>query len=354
MAPQLTVPPVSGSKIVSLGIHRPDRVVTTEEICASIDSTPDWVLSRSGIRERRFAGDDESVIDMATAAAERALEAGGIHPDQVGCVIVATSTYFSQTPAAAPIVAARLGVGGGAFDLSAGCAGFCYALGVASDIVRCGTERYVLVIGVEKLSDAIDLTDRSTAFIFGDGAGAVVVGASHEAEIGPVVWGSDGAQSDLIRQEPQLWTELRSNPDAPFPVITMSGQQVFRWASYAMAPVARVVLERAGLDIDDLDAFVPHQANLRIIEALARSLKLGDTVAVAHDIEGAGNTSAASVPLAMNAMLEAGEARPGDTALLLAFGAGLVYAGQVVRFPEHWTSETAVEELEPVLVADQP
>jgi len=331
---EITSPPLRHARILALGTHRPDRVVDNAEICERIDSTDEWIVTRSGIRSRRFAAPEETVIEMAVRAGQRALDNSGVPASEIGCVVLATSTYMSQTPAAAPIVARRLGITGGAFDLSAGCAGFCYALGVATDLVRAGTERHVLVIGVERLSEAMDPTDRSTAFIFGDGAGAAVVAPSDEPAISPVVWGSDGAHSDLITQTPRLWTELRDNADAPFPVITMQGQKVFRWAAYAMAPVARQALDRAGLTVEELDAFVPHQANLRIIEALARTLKLPEHVAVAHDIEVAGNTSAASVPLAIEALLESGEAAPGDTALLLAFGAGLAYAGQVVTLPE--------------------
>lgn len=324
--------------LLGLGVHRPSRVVPNAEIVTAIDSTDEWIQTRSGIRSRRWVAEGDSVISMAVAAGERALAAAGTGVGEVDSVIVATSTYLRQTPAAAPQVAHELGVrDAAAFDVSAGCAGFCHGLALAADMVRGGSARHVLVVGVEMLSDNMDPTDRSTAFIFADGAGAVVVGPSDTAGVGPVVWGSDGSQSHAIRQEPS-WREYREDTSLPKPVVRMEGTTVFRWAPFAMATVARKALERAGVAIEDLDAFIPHQANLRITETMARSLKLPAHVAVARDIVDAGNTSAASVPLAMEALLRSGEVRPGGTALLVAFGAGLSYAAQVVTVPPVLTS----------------
>ena len=200
---------------------------------------------------------------------------------------------------------------------------------MASDLVRGGSARHVLVIGVEKLSLFLDPTDRSTAFIFADGAGAVVVGPADEAGIGPVAWGSDGSKSHVITQEPGCQDR---HSDQPM-VVRMEGTAVFRWAPFAMADVAREAVDGAGLTLSDLDAFIPHQANLRITETLARNLKLPEGIAIARDVQDSGNTSAASVPLAIEAMLRNGEAKVGDTALLIAFGAGLSYASQVVTLP---------------------
>ncbi|MFZ2176472.1 MAG: beta-ketoacyl-ACP synthase III [Rhodococcus sp. (in: high G+C Gram-positive bacteria)] len=321
------------SALLGLGVHRPERVVTNDEICELIDSNDEWIQSRSGIRNRRFAADDENVVTMAVSAGRSAIEAAGIDPQQIGCVIVATSTYLLLTPPAATVVADALGTGGpGAFDLGGGCAGFCTALAVASDMVRAGTADNVLVVGVEKMSVTTDPTDRSTRFIFGDGAGAVVVGQSDVAGIGPVEWGSDGSQADAIVQDLD-WYEYITTPGATRPYIKMAGTAVFRWAAFEMGKVALSALAKAGLSVDDLDAFVPHQANSRITEVIARGMKLPDTVPVSDDIAETGNTSAASVPLAMEAMLRSGDAKPGDTALLLAFGAGLSYAAQVVTMP---------------------
>ena len=251
-------------------------------------------------------------------------------PDQVGCVIVATSTHPEHTPASAPQVATALGLdAAAAFDISAGCAGFCHALNLASSMVRSGAEQHVLVIGVEQLSRFMDPTDRGTAFIFADGAGAVVVGPADATGIGPTAWGSDGSQSHVITQTPSC---LGGHAEGD-PVVQMEGTAVFRWAPFAMAEVAHEALRLAGVGVEELDAFIPHQANLRITQTLARNIKLPDSVAIATDVIDSGNTSAASVPLAMEAMLRTGEASVGDTALLIAFGAGLSYAGQVVALP---------------------
>src|SRR6478735_11146495 len=192
----------AATAMLGLGVHRPERVVTNDEICEVLDSSDEWIQTRSGIRTRRYAAEGESLLDMATVAAERALKAAGVDAGDLGTVIVATSTHVQHTPAAAPVLADRLGSRAAAFDVSAGCAGFCHSLSVASDLVRGGNARYVLVVGVERLSTFMDPTDRGTAFIFADGAGAVVVGAAEEAGIGPVAWGSDGSQSHVITQEP--------------------------------------------------------------------------------------------------------------------------------------------------------
>jgi len=316
--------------MLGLGVYRPERVVTNDEICEVLDSTDEWIQTRSGIRTRRFAGEGETLIGMSTAAAERAMAAAQVAPAQVGCVIVATSTHPEHTPASAPQVATALGLdAAAAFDISAGCAGFCHALNLASSMVRSGAEQYVLVIGVEQLSRFMDPTDRGTAFIFADGAGAVVVGPADATGIGPTAWGSDGSQSHVITQTPSC---LGGHSEVD-PVVQMEGTAVFRWAPFAMADVAHEALRLAGVGVEDLDAFIPHQANLRITQTLSRNIKLPESVAVATDVIDSGNTSAASVPLAMEAMLRKGEASVGDTALLIAFGAGLSYAGQVVALP---------------------
>jgi len=198
--------------------------------------------------------------------------------------------------------------------------------------VRSGTSGHVLVIGVERLSDITDVTDRGTAFIFADGAGAAVIGPSETEGIGPVVWGSDGEQFDLIRQK-EDWRDVVASGRPEMPHLIMQGNPVFRWASFEMAKIAQQALDRAGVSIEDLDVFVPHQANMRIIDAMARSMKLPPRVAVARDIAMQGNSSAASIPLALDQMMMDGEAKSGDLALLVAFGAGLAYAAQVVVVP---------------------
>jgi 3-oxoacyl-[acyl-carrier-protein] synthase-3 len=333
-APRLTVPVgAQYARLMSVGAYRPERVVLNDELVEAIDSTDQWIRERSGIVSRRFAAPDESVTDMGEAAARVAVERAGLTPADIDCILVATVTHPYQTPSSASLLAHRIGATpAAALDISAACAGFCYGVALASDMVRGGSARHVLVVGVEKLSDFLDLQDRSSAFIFGDGAGAVVVGPSDTPAIAPTVWGSDGSQWDAIVNKAS-WIEYRDVEDAPWPALKMAGQTVFRWAVWQMAPVAQKALDAAGVDAGDLGAFIPHQANVRIIDAMAKQLGLPAHVPVARDIVESGNTSAASIPLAMDRMLETGEARSGDLALLIGFGAGLTYAAQVVELP---------------------
>lgn len=336
------------SRVSGVGAYRPERVVTNHELVEAIDSSDEWIQERSGIVTRHFARPDETVVDMAEPAALQALSQAGLSGDDIDGVIVATITHMLQTPAAAPMLAHRLGATpAAAFDVSAACAGFCHGVALADSMIRTGQARNVLVVGVEKLSEITDLTDRGTAFIFGDGAGAVVVTGSDTAGIGPTVWGSDGGKAESIIQQPP-WDELRGPlaglPDHPaasedeaatatvFPSLRMEGQSVFRWAVWGMAPIARQAVEAAGLTMNDLDVFIPHQANMRIIDAMIKQLKLPD-IPVARDIAETGNTSAASIPIAMRRMLDDGQAKSGDRALVIGFGAGLVYAAQVLELP---------------------
>jgi 3-oxoacyl-[acyl-carrier-protein] synthase III len=321
------------ARLLGVGAYRPSQVVTNEDVCQYIDSSDEWIRARSGIVERRFAEPHETVQMMSVTSARAALEQADIHPQQIDCIVVATVSHLLQTPAVATLIADELGsTPAAAFDISAACAGFCYGVAMGSDMIRTGTAKYVLAIGVERLSDITDRTDRSTAFIFADGAGAAVIGPSEENGIGPVVWGSDGDKFDLIRQK-ESWMDVLVAEKPVMPHLRMEGNPVFRWASYEMAKVAREALDRAGITVDDLDAFIPHQANMRITDAMSRALKLPEHVAVARDITHQGNTSAASIPLAMDRMQRDGTVKSGDTALLIAFGAGLAYAAQVVTIP---------------------
>ncbi|GAA3688758.1 MULTISPECIES: beta-ketoacyl-ACP synthase III [Yimella] len=330
---------VRHSRILGVGAYRPDRVVTNDEICQFIDSSDQWIRERSGIITRRIAGDHETVTSMAEAASREAVANAGMDMSQIDAVLVATVSHPYQTPAAAPLIATNLGINGvPAFDISAACAGYCYGISLANDMVRSGSARNVLVIGVEKLSDFTDKYDRGTAFIFSDGAGAAVVGASDTPGIGPTVWGSDGEQWDVISQR-ESWLDIRRSwenepgDQRTWPTIGMAGQSVFRWAVWGMAPVAQKALDAAGITADDLDAFIPHQANMRIIDAMIKQLKLPADIPVARDIAEQGNASAASVPLATERMLREGEAPHGGLALQIGFGAGLVYAAQVIELP---------------------
>ncbi|MEU4745061.1 beta-ketoacyl-ACP synthase III [Actinosynnema sp. NPDC023658] len=314
-----------GTRIIGLGSYQPETIVSNHDLSLRMDTSDEWIRDRVGIANRRVAKPDERLVDMAVEAGAKAVADAGLTPSDVDAVIVATCTMPSQIPNAAAQVADRIGVKAApAFDLNAACAGFCYALSTASDLVRAGTAKHVLVIGAEKLTDWVNPDDRSTAIIFGDGAGAAVVGPSDEPGIGPVSWGSAGDLVDMIHV-----ADRES-------FIFQEGQSVFRWATTQIAPIALKAVELAGLDVSDVDVFVPHQANLRIIEAIAKRLRAKgarEDLVIARDIVDSGNTSSASIPLALDHMRAAGEVRSGDVALLVGFGAGLSYAGQVVRLP---------------------
>jgi 3-oxoacyl-[acyl-carrier-protein] synthase-3 len=321
------------ARILGVGGYRPTRVVPNEEILKHIDSSDEWIRSRSGIASRHWAGPDETVAEMTLEAAGKAVADAGITPQQVDAVIISTVSHFKQTPSIATEIADRMGAGkAAAFDINAGCAGFGYGLTLAKGMIADGSSQYVLVVGAERLSDLTDLTDRSTAFLFGDGAGAVIVGPSEEPGIGPSVWGSEGDKADVISQTVP-WDAYREGGVEKFPAIRQEGQAVFRWAVYEMAKVAQQALDAAGVSPEELDVFIPHQANMRIIDSMVKTLKLPEHVTVARDVETTGNTSAASIPLAMERLLATGRAKSGDTALVIGFGAGLVYAATVVTLP---------------------
>ncbi|MFF4380568.1 beta-ketoacyl-ACP synthase III [Kitasatospora sp. NPDC092039] len=315
---------MSGSRIVALGHYQPPKVLTNDDLAALVDTDDEWIRSRVGIRTRHIA-EDESLVDLATEAAQKALANSGRDAAEIDLVVVATCTAIERSPNTAAAVAARLGVRSpAAYDINTVCSGFSYALATADHAIRAGSARRALVIGAERMSDTLDWTDRSTCVIFGDGAGAAVVEAQEdgaEPGIGPVVWGSEPEKGDAV---------VITGWD---PVISQQGQSVFRWATTQLAPLARQACERAGIDPAELKGFVPHQANLRIIDAIARKLGLGEDAVVARDVVHSGNTSAASIPLAFSKLVERGELSPGDPVLLFGFGGGLAYAGQVVRCP---------------------
>jgi 3-oxoacyl-[acyl-carrier-protein] synthase-3 len=314
---------MSGSRIVAMGHYQPSRVVTNDELAQFVDTNDEWIRDRVGIVTRRVAG-DETVADMAAAAAGKALANSGLTTADIDLVVVATCTSVDRSPNVACRVAAKLGITApAAYDLNTACSGFAYALGTADHAIRAGAARNAIVIGAEKLSDFTDWTDRSTCIIFGDGAGAAVVTATAEGEpagIGPMVWGSVPEKGDAVRIEG--WR----------PYIMQEGQAVFRWATTALTPLALQACERAGVAPSELAAFVPHQANARIIDAIAKRLNIPDAV-IAKDIVESGNTSAASVPLALSKLVERREVPAGAPVLLFGFGGGLTYAGQVVHCP---------------------
>ncbi len=321
-----------GAAVLGVGAYRPRRVVSNEEICEQIDSTDEWIRTRTGIASRRWAEPDETLDHMATAAATGALEASGLDPTALGMILAASCTDVQPIQPLGVRVAAKLGTEVAALSINATCAGFCYGLGLARELVRGGTADHVLVVGAERLSDVTDHDDRGTAFIFADGAGAFVVGRSDEDAIGPVVWGSDGVRGEVLRLVPD-WGEFRDDRALGSPAISMQGRRVFKWAAEEMPKAAAAACKAAGVSIADIDVLVPHQANHRITETIVKALELKDDVVVADDIVTTGNTSSASIPLAVHRLRAEGRVQRGDRALLIGFGGGLAYAAQVATLP---------------------
>jgi 3-oxoacyl-[acyl-carrier-protein] synthase-3 len=318
---------------MSLGAARGDLVVSNDELAGPIDSSDEWIRQRTGIIERRRSSAAEGAIDLAERAGKEAIAKAGIDPGAIGAVIVATISNSVQTPSLAALLADRVGATPAAeYDISAACAGYTYGIAQADALIRAGVAEYVLVVGAEKLSDFAKPTDRSISFLLGDGAGAAVVGPSDSVGIGPTVWGSDGSKWDAVGMDHTI-KEAFEDPEGEFPTLRQDGQAVFRWAVWEMAKVAQQALEVSGISAEELTAFVPHQANMRIIDEFAKQLGLPDSVLIARDIQTTGNTSAASIPLAMHRLLEEHPEASGGYALQIGFGAGLVFGAQVVRLP---------------------
>ncbi|GGW35945.1 beta-ketoacyl-ACP synthase III [Streptomyces griseoloalbus] len=313
-----------GSRIAAVGHYQPAKVLTNEDLAGMVDTSDAWITSRVGIRTRHIAGPDEPVDELAAHAAAKALAAAGRTPAEIDLVLLATSTAIDRSPNMAARVAARLGMPGPAvMDINVVCAGFTHALATADHAVRAGGASRVLVVGADKMTDVTDWTDRSTCVLVGDGAGAAVVEAcppGQEAGIGPVLWGSVPEMGHAVR--------IEGTP----PRFAQEGQSVYRWAATQLPVIARQACEKAGLAPEDLAGVVLHQANLRIIEPLARRIGAVNAV-VARDVIESGNTSAASIPLAFSKLVEQGAVSTGEPVLLFGFGGNLSYAGQVVRCP---------------------
>ena len=320
------------TRIYSVGAARGENAVPNDDLIGPIDSSDEWIRQRTGIITRTRAVPETDAIDLSTAAAAEAIEKSGLAPSDIDVVIVATISNPKQTPSVSAIVADRVGANpAAAYDINAACAGYAYAVAQADALIRAGAAKNALVIGAEKLSDIVDPADRSISFLLGDGAGAVVIGPSDTPGISATVWGSDGSKSDAVGMNHTL-TEFRDG-QAPWPTLRQEGPTVFRWAVWEMAKVAKQALEQAGVEAADLAAFIPHQANMRIVDEFAKQLKLPDTVAIARDIETTGNTSAASIPLATHRLLQEHPELSGGLALQIGFGAGLVFGAQVVVLP---------------------
>ena len=324
--------PVQYTRIYSLGASRGSSAVTNDEIAGPIESSDEWIRQRTGIVTRMRAPEGQSLMDMAVEASKEAIKKSGIDPGEIDAVILATISFPYATPSGATMLAAEVGAGdAAAYDISAACAGYCYGIAQADALIRSGSSKYVLVVGGEKLSDFISPTDRSISFLLGDGAGAAIVGPSDHPGISKTVWGSDGANWDKVGMTGSI-LDFRDGK-TEWPTLVQEGQPVFRWAVWEMVKVAKEALAASGLAPEDLSALVTHQANMRIIDEFAKQLELPESVVVARDIVETGNTSAASIPLAMHRLLAEGKVKSGGYALEIGFGAGLAYAAQVVELP---------------------
>lgn len=315
------------TKIIGTGSYLPEQVRTNADLEKMVDTSDEWIVTRTGIRERRIAGADENVASMGFHAAQRALEMVGIDPNDIGLIVVATTSSSHAFPSSACMIQQQLGINdAAAFDLAAACAGFTYALSIADQYIKNGAVRHALVIGADVLARTLDPEDRGTLILFGDGAGAVVLGASEEPGIISTHLHADGRYGQLLT----LPNQDRQHPEQSA-WLTMAGNEVFKVAVTELAHIVDETLQANQLDKEAIDWLVPHQANLRIISATARKLGMGmEKVVVTLDRHG--NTSAASVPAALDEAVRDGRIQPGQLILLEAFGGGFTWGSALVRF----------------------
>lgn len=318
--------------IVGWGTEIPKKVFTNEDLSGMMDTNDEWIQTRTGIRERRIADDRDTTVTLGLRAARKALEVADILPENVDLIIVATSTPIHLFPATACLIQDRLGARqAGAFDILAACTGFIYGLGLASAQIRSGAVNTALVIGTETLSRILDWTDRGTAILFGDGAGAFVLTASDTpGGVIDYVMHSDGSGADLLFAPSGARPSWNGTP-GPKVITEMNGREVFRFASRVMASATQEVLEQADMTIDDIDMIVPHQANLRIIQAAARGLKVSEDKLVVN-VDKYGNTSTASIPIATVEAVESGQIKPNDRLVMVGFGAGLTWGAAIIEW----------------------
>jgi len=322
---------VKFSRIVGTGSYLPEKVVTNADLEKMLDTSDEWIRERTGISERRIARDDETSGDMAEVAAQRAMQAAGVNPQDIGLLIVGTTTPDLVFPSTACLLQARLGLPDcGAMDVNAACSGFLYALSIADKYIRCGEVKKALVIGVEKLSAMTDWNDRGTAVLFGDGAGAVVLEASEEAGILSTHIHAAGRHSDLLCTDVGVSTGFKPEEGGGVR-IKMKGNEVFKVAVRTLGRIVDETLEHNNMKKSELDWLIPHQANLRIISATAKKLGM-TTNQVVITVGRHGNTSTASVPLALDEAVRAGRIKRGEVLLLEAFGGGFTWASALIKY----------------------
>jgi 3-oxoacyl-[acyl-carrier-protein] synthase-3 len=319
--------------ITGLGAYVPERVIANDELAQMVDTSDEWIVERTGIRERRIAADSEALSDLSLPAARQALDQAGVDPKDIDLLIVATVTPDMMFPSTAAILADRMGAtDAAAYDLSAGCTGFMYALAQAYGMVAGGLSRRALVVGGDVLSRILDWSDRSTVVLFGDGAGAVVVEPAQEAGFLAFELGADGAGGE------HLWLPGSGSRlfDGPERFVKMNGREVFKFATRVLVQSGEAVLERTGAHIEDVDVYVPHQANVRIIEHATKKLGIpSDRVVV--NVDRYGNTSSGSIPLALADAQEDGRLQAGSLVLMTGMGAGLTWGSALMR----WTQRSA-------------
>ncbi|MCK4587703.1 MAG: ketoacyl-ACP synthase III [Gammaproteobacteria bacterium] len=319
------------SRIIGTGGYLPEKVMTNHDLEKMVETSDQWITDRTGIKKRHIAAENETTCDLAEHAARQAIEAAGISPEDIDLIIIATTTPDRVFPSTACLLQERLGIRGcAAFDLQAVCTGFVYALGVADKFIRSGSHRNALVIGAETLSRIIDWTDRGTCILFGDGAGAVVLSASEEPGILSTHLHADGKYKDLLSTTGGISEGFTNDIDGSA-YITMQGNEVFKMAVNTLGRIVDETLAANDMQKSDIDWLVPHQANIRIINATAKKLKMSmDHVVVT--VQEHGNTSAASVPLALNEAVRDGRIQKGETLLLEAFGGGFTWGSALLRY----------------------
>ena len=325
---------VRGARISALGVYVPERVLTNEEISQFLDTSDEWIMTRTGIRERRIARDDQAASDLGEVAARRCLESVELHPEELDLVIVTTISPDHIMPATASIVADKIGATrAGAFDVEAGCTGFVYGLAIATAFVSANIYKNVLVLGAEVLSKMVDWEDRTTSILFGDGAGAVLVQPTDNGSIFSFDLGNDGSGAQFLNvpaggsRLPASYDTVRDHGHA----MHMTGSEVFRFATRTVVDSCEKVLKDAEITVDDVDLFVPHQANIRIIERAARNLGFSDGKVFAN-LDRYGNTSCASIPICLHEASQSGRLKKGDTLLMAGFGAGLTWGSCLTKW----------------------
>lgn len=335
--------------IVGWGTEIPKRVMSNDDLTEFMDTNDEWIRTRTGIKERRIADDRDTTVTLGLRAARKALAVADVLPEDVELIIVATSSPTHLFPATANMIQDKLGARqAGAFDILAACTGFIYGLGLASSQIQTGAVDTALVIGTETLSRIMDWSDRTTAILFGDGAGAFVLQKSSiPGGVVECVMHSDGSGGDLLYAEAGTRPSWNGTP-SPDSIIAMNGREVFRFASRVMASATQEVVERAGLDLEDIDVIVPHQANLRIIQAAARGLKLPEDKFIIN-VDRYGNTSTASIPIALVEGVEEGLIKPNDRLVLVGFGGGLTWGAAVVEWAVEPTQPMPLRRLSRVI-----